>query len=307
MKAFTFQELESPQDNVIFSKSSVLNNCFSVYGGIVPGTINFITGNPGAGKTTISFILLNLLEDTKSLFYSREMDVFTLKILLSKHQFNNPNVFVTDKNYIPNFEKAYEFCEQNNIEVICIDSLQIILNEDYKGQSFDEAFQNFYNKTLDFIRKNKNRTVFIIGHVNKRNEYAGKTIIQHMIDTHLEVIYDKNTNKRFFRFIKNRFQGTGQIYHFEFLKEGISIYQDKQLLETIYTLATDELQIPYKTIKEFENLMNMIHENIPKLLQKNEKLSNTYHLFLKLFKKLDHKLLHFIVWYKYFYYDYKSK
>lgn len=176
-------------------------------GGIVPGSITLIGGEPGIGKSTL-LLQLAINADYKILYVSGEESASQIKMRAERIGINNQNCHIlteTDLNLI--FESARKL----DPELIIIDSIQTISSpyvDSYPG-SITQVRE--CTSELQQYAKESQVPVFLIGHINKDGHIAGPKILEHIVDTVLQFEGDRNHIYRILRTKKNRFGSTDEL------------------------------------------------------------------------------------------------
>lgn len=199
-----------PQEffNPLITGIKAVDDSWSELGGIVPSQVTFITGNPGAGKTTLTLAIGGCLSYKKEIaFISLEMSDFQLANQAKK---------------IPGFggvhisadfdqEETLKQIRKLNPGLIILDSIQKAarkMKDEYgKPIPFDRA-QYMIVEMFTAYAKETWTPVFLIGHCDKSGNYKGPSDLLHDVDSHLTVHYDKDMDLRTFTFGKNRFGGS---------------------------------------------------------------------------------------------------
>jgi len=191
-------------------------------GGIVPGSVILLTGEPGIGKSTL---VLQILKNIKTLYISGEESgeqikgrADRLKIDLDKFLFSN------DLQIEGIIESASGL--ENKIEVLVIDSIQTVYSKEIGGAvaSISQLKETAKN-LVTFAKKNK-VAVVIVGHVTKEGEIAGPKTLEHFVDTVLNFEGEKVSNYRLMRASKNRFGSADEIGIFEMTASGLKQVDD---------------------------------------------------------------------------------
>lgn len=212
-KALNFSEIGVDNDKTLKTGNDKFDSWFSRRGGVVLGTVIFVTGTSGAGKTTLMINLMEWFKDVKSYFYSREMSKKAVKDQIGDNFVTNPEAFFMDENEAENFELFMKEVEEAKPTVLIIDSLQAIAMADYPGMNRDEACDMIRIRLTKWAQDN-NSVCFIIGHNTKENDFAGKNTIMQMVDAHMVLEYDKKTNTRQISWgNKNRKGPMGSMYY----------------------------------------------------------------------------------------------
>lgn len=213
MKSRNFNNIEIAVSENILTGNQLFDKWFSKDGGIVPGSVIFVTGTSGAGKTTLMVNLMNWLKNHKSSLYSREMKIGSLKQQVKDYDFDNDKAFFADEDDCPHVKNYIDELSIIKPEIVIVDSLQAIACVDYPEFS-EEKGSIHVREILTKWCKDNNSTLFIIGHNTKDNEFAGKNTNMQMVDAHMVLEYDKKTETRkMFWGKKNRKGPMGQLFY----------------------------------------------------------------------------------------------
>lgn len=261
MKSKSFTEINSAVENNILTGNELFDNWFSKDGGIVPGSIIFVTGTSGAGKTTLMVNLMNWLQNHKSSLYSREMSIGSLKQQVKDYNFKNNNAYFADDENCPNLDDYLEELDIIKPDFVIVDSLQAIALADYP-EIGEEKASVIVRQKLEKWCKFNNSTLFLIGHNTKDNEFAGKNTNMQMVDAHMVLEYDKKTEtRRMFWGKKNRKGPMGELFYK--IENGEIKFFKSNPTYVIQTMSfTDEFQ---KFIQTFVNNLNLDPDIISKI------------------------------------------
>ena len=191
-------------------------------GGIVPGSVILIGGDPGIGKSTISLQISNeLTKQAHTILYvSGEESVSQTKLRASRLLRGNTR----DKLYIvsqTDLSLIIEYVNKINPDVVIIDSIQVIFEPSIASSPSSVSQVRECCGILTQLAKSTNTTVFIIGHVTKEGTIAGPRVLEHIVDTVLYFEGDKYSLYRILRAVKNRFGSTNEIGVFEMSSAGL--------------------------------------------------------------------------------------
>lgn len=228
-----YDEIESPEVSYLLTGIEKFDNFYSNEGGISWGSMNFVTGSSGAGKTTGLVELQTLIKAYKSALYQRESLGGQVRDR-NKNQNFHDNCYITDGNLCPNLDMFMEEVDRMEVKILIIDSLQVVADdfmERFKGNE-DKCIKHVYMSLLKWVQRTGG-IVFLIGHVTKDDTFAGKNGIMQMMDAHLEFIYDEKNGENFCRFgQKNRLgqkgDGNRLFYQFKGDSNGIEFFTENE-------------------------------------------------------------------------------
>ena len=186
-------------------------------GGLVPGSLTLLGGEPGIGKSTLLLqISLNL--SYKTLYVSGEESAQQIKMRAERINPNPANCYILTETKTQNIFRQVEAIEP---EVVIIDSIQT-LHSDFI-ESSPGSISQIRECTTELIKfaKETHTPVLLIGHITKEGSIAGPKILEHMVDTVLQFEGDRNHVYRILRAHKNRFGSTNELGIYEMLGEGL--------------------------------------------------------------------------------------
>jgi len=190
-------------------------------GGIVPGSVVLVGGDPGIGKSTISLQVSNQLtrQGRTVLYVSGEESVAQTKMRAKRLDQNE-----TGKLYIVNqtdLSLIIEYIKKINPDTVIIDSVQVIFEPSISSSPGSVSQVRECAGILTQLAKTTNTSIFIIGHVTKEGTLAGPRVLEHIVDTVLYFEGDRFSVYRILRAVKNRFGSTNEIGVFEMGSEGL--------------------------------------------------------------------------------------
>ncbi len=190
-------------------------------GGVVPGSVVLIGGDPGIGKTTLLLQTLNSLEKTGEigLYVSGEESPQQIKMRADRLGIQSPNLYVVAATSL---EEIFRVEETMKPRVIVVDSIQTIFTNELTSAPGSVSQVQEIGCQLMWYAKRTNVPVFIIGHVTKEGVIAGPRLLEHIVDTVLYLEGDKGQSYRILRAVKNRFGPTNEIGVFEMKDEGLT-------------------------------------------------------------------------------------
>lgn len=186
-------------------------------GGIVPGSLILLGGEPGIGKSTL-LLQISLKLPYKTLYVSGEESQKQIKMRAERISQKNSNCLVLTETKTQNIFKQIAEVEP---DIVVIDSIQT-LHSDYIESSAGSISQ-IRECTTELIKfaKESGVPVFLIGHITKDGNIAGPKILEHMVDTVLQFEGDRNHVYRILRSLKNRFGSTSELGIYEMLSDGL--------------------------------------------------------------------------------------
>lgn len=189
-------------------------------GGIVPGSLVLVGGDPGIGKSTLLLqVCRNLAEKQVSVLYiSGEESLRQIKLRANRiGQFTDKMQLLCETN----LEVIREVIERRKPDVVVIDSIQTMFHEDASSAPGSVSQVRESTNILMQIAKGMGVSIFIVGHVTKEGNVAGPRVLEHMVDTVLYFEGDRHASYRILRAVKNRFGSTNEIGVFEMCNTGL--------------------------------------------------------------------------------------
>ncbi len=189
-------------------------------GGIVPGSLVLVGGDPGIGKSTLLLqVCRNLAEKQVSVLYiSGEESLRQIKLRANRiGQFTDKMQLLCETN----LEVIREVIERRKPDMVVIDSIQTMFHEDVSSAPGSVSQVRESTNILMQIAKGMGVSIFIVGHVTKEGNVAGPRVLEHMVDTVLYFEGDRHASYRILRAVKNRFGSTNEIGVFEMCNTGL--------------------------------------------------------------------------------------
>lgn len=189
-------------------------------GGIVPGSMVLVGGDPGIGKSTLLLQVCQKLSEKKKtvLYISGEESLHQIKMRATRiGEFSDSLSLLCETN----LELIRAVIEKNKPEIVIIDSIQTMYNEEVSSAPGSVSQVRESTGVLMQIAKGMGVSVFIVGHVTKDGNVAGPRVLEHMVDTVLYFEGDRHASYRILRGVKNRFGSTNEIGVFEMCEKGL--------------------------------------------------------------------------------------
>lgn len=187
-------------------------------GGIVPGSLILLGGDPGIGKSTLALQLALGLTDKKVLYTSGEESLQQVKLRAERLNYKNSNCLFLSETSL---ENLIAHSDQQRPDLLIIDSIQSISTETIESSPGSVSqVRECTSAILKFAKKN-DIAVILIGHITKEGSLAGPKVLEHMVDTVLQFEGDTNYMYRILRSNKNRFGSTNELGIFEMRSNGL--------------------------------------------------------------------------------------
>ena len=194
-------------------------------GGIVPGELILIGGEPGIGKSTLMLQLANSIaqKNYKVLYVSGEESLTQIKLRAERLNTLSPNIFLLSEN---NIERIIFSANDISPQIIIFDSIQTLYDANIQSAPGTiSQIRECTVKILQYAKTNK-ISAFIVGHVTKEGIVAGPKVLEHIVDAVLYFEGDKNNEIRILRAVKNRFGTTNEIGLLEMTSFGLKELSD---------------------------------------------------------------------------------
>lgn len=187
-------------------------------GGIVPGSIVLIGGEPGIGKSTLLLQIALSLKDLKILYVSGEESVEQIKMRADRINVKNDSLYLYSETCTQTIFEQVKAIEPN---LIIIDSVQTVYSQHILSASGSISQVRECAGEFQRLAKETNIPVILIGHINKEGEIAGPKLLEHIVDTVLQFEGDRNYTHRLLRTIKNRFGSALELGVYEMKSHGL--------------------------------------------------------------------------------------
>ena len=215
-KVLRLRDISSKDDPRIDMHDAELNRVLG--GGLVPGSIVLLGGEPGIGKSTLSLQTMLNMPEKKILYVSGEESAHQLKMRAERLGGENENFLLLTENSL---ETIFDHIKEVQPELIVIDSIQTISTEDVESSAGSIAQVRECASALLRFAKTSGVPVILIGHITKEGTLAGPKILEHIVDTVIQFEGDQHYMYRILRSIKNRFGSTAELGIYEMLQNGL--------------------------------------------------------------------------------------
>lgn len=210
------QQVQTQEQMRIDMQSSELNRVLG--GGLVPGSLVLLGGEPGIGKSTLALQVLMRMGQRRTLYASGEESTKQLKLRAERLAGSADNLYIMAETSL---ERILESVTDIQPEIVVIDSIQTIGTEaiDATIGSLSQV-KECAARILQYA-KETNTPFLIVGHINKEGSLAGPKVLEHIVDTVLQFEGDQHYVYRILRAQKNRFGSTSEIGIFSMQQDGL--------------------------------------------------------------------------------------
>ena len=209
-------EIDYSSEQRILSEDKELNRVLG--GGIVPGSLILLGGDPGIGKSTLLLQFALSTKNHKVLYVSGEESEKQIKMRAERIKKESANCYILTETLTQNI---FQHIEKLKPEIVIIDSIQTLHTT--RIESSAGSVSQIRECTAEMIKyaKDTGTAILLIGHINKDGAIAGPKILEHMVDTVLQFEGDRNHIYRILRTIKNRFGSASELGVYEMNQEGL--------------------------------------------------------------------------------------
>ena len=215
-KPVSISSIKTENEKRIDTRNQELNRVLG--GGLVPGSIVLIGGEPGIGKSTLLLQIAMNLKGLRTLYVSGEESYRQIKMRADRLNLKNENVFILNETFTGHI---FDQIDQLEPEMIVIDSIQTLYTDTIESSPGSISQIRETAAELQRFAKTSNVPVLLIGHITKDGHLAGPKVLEHMVDTVLQFEGDRHYGFRILRSVKNRFGSTSELGIFEMLSGGL--------------------------------------------------------------------------------------
>jgi DNA repair protein RadA/Sms len=209
-------DIDYTNEKRIITNDKELNRVLG--GGIVPGSLILLGGDPGIGKSTLLLQFALSSKSKKILYISGEESEEQIKMRAERINKNSEHCYILTETSTQNI---FQQIEQLQPDILVVDSIQTLRTAHIESSA--GSISQIRECTAELIKfaKETGTAVFLIGHINKDGAIAGPKILEHMVDTVLQFEGDRNYVYRILRTIKNRFGSASELGVYEMNQEGL--------------------------------------------------------------------------------------
>lgn len=218
-KPVAINEIETIQEPRVYTQMNELNRVLG--GGVVPGSLVLVGGDPGIGKSTLLLQVSEQLAATnrKVLYISGEESIKQTKMRAERLGIKNEKLLVLAETDIQQIDERLQEVEP---DFLVIDSIQTVYNPDVTSAPGSVSQVRECTGQLMRIAKSEGIATFIVGHVTKDGAIAGPRLLEHMVDAVLYFEGERHHTFRILRAVKNRFGSTNEMGVFEMKEFGLA-------------------------------------------------------------------------------------
>lgn len=215
-KPVRVQDISNTKEIRVDLKCEELNRVLG--GGLVPGSLILLGGEPGIGKSTLLLQVALNLKDKKVLYVSGEESASQIKMRADRLNINNENCLVLTETNTSNIIRHFE---ESKPDIVIIDSIQTL--ESAAVDSTAGSISQIRETAAEMNKMAKTYQVptFLIGHITKDGTIAGPKILEHIVDTVIQFEGDRHYGFRVLRTVKNRFGSSSELGIFEMNANGL--------------------------------------------------------------------------------------
>lgn len=225
-RPLTLREIDALEDSRIDTRSKELNRILG--GGIVPGSVILIGGEPGIGKSTLALQLALGLNKLDVLYVSGEESNRQIKLRANRINNKHENCSVLTETSLDN---VLTQIKNTKAGLVIVDSIQTMFTEDIS--SSPGSISQIRECTVHLLKYAKENAlpVLLIGHITKEGNLAGPKALEHIVDVVLQFEGDRNHMYRILRATKNRFGSTSELGIYEMRTKGLrEVHNPSELL-----------------------------------------------------------------------------
>lgn len=215
-KPLKLREVTSGEDPRINLHDGELNRVLG--GGLVPGSLVLLGGEPGIGKSTLILQTVLGLSNIKTLYISGEESVKQLKMRADRISSDNESCYILCET---NLEQILTQIKNTQPDLVIIDSIQTIYTEHIESSPGSVSQVRECAASILKFAKETGTPVILIGHINKEGSIAGPKVLEHIVDAVLQFEGDQHYMYRILRSIKNRFGSTAELGIYEMRQNGL--------------------------------------------------------------------------------------
>lgn len=194
-------------------------------GGIVPGSVTLLAGDPGIGKSTL---LLHIISKIGGIYIAGEESAEQVKLRASRLGIKGENIIILPETNVEAIVEALSVIQTKQADgsntqmpLVIVDSIQTLTSSDLEGMAGSVGQIRYSAEKLVVFAKTNHIPMILIGHVTKEGTIAGPKVLEHMVDTVLYVEGERFASARILRTLKNRFGAIEEVGLFDMQEQGL--------------------------------------------------------------------------------------
>jgi DNA repair protein RadA/Sms len=215
-KPVLLQDINTGEEARLNTGDKELNRVLG--GGLVPGSLILIGGEPGIGKSTLVMQTVLKLDNIKTLYVSGEESARQLKLRAERLGTEHKNLYIFCET---NLESVFTHINNLQPDLLIVDSIQTIYTERIESSPGSISQVRESAAALLKFAKETHTPTLLIGHINKEGSIAGPKVLEHIVDTVLQFEGDQHYMYRILRNIKNRFGSASELGIYEMRQDGL--------------------------------------------------------------------------------------
>lgn len=216
VKPVTLRDIDAGEEPRIDMHDDELNRVLG--GGLVPGSLVLIGGEPGIGKSTLVLQTVLRMTDRRVLYVSGEESARQLKLRADRLSDSASDCLIVCETSL---EQIYVHIKNTQPDLVIIDSIQTVSTETIESSPGSISQVRECSASILRFAKETHIPVLLIGHINKEGSIAGPKVLEHIVDTVLQFEGDQHYMYRILRSIKNRFGSTAELGIYEMRQDGL--------------------------------------------------------------------------------------
>lgn len=217
-KTISLNEVQTTEEKRIKSQDPELDRVLG--GGIVPGSIILVAGEPGIGKSTLFLQNGLLLNQLRVLYISGEESEQQIKMRADRLKIKNENFYLLTET---STQTIFQEIKKLKPQLVIVDSIQTLQSNLIDSSAGTVSQIRECAAEFQRFAKETNTPVFLIGHITKDGAIAGPKVLEHMVDTVLQFEGDRHYAYRILRTLKNRFGSTAELGIYEMTGDGMRV------------------------------------------------------------------------------------
>lgn len=215
-KAHRLADIVQVQEERMIAPDAELNRVLG--GGLVPGSVILVAGEPGIGKSTLFLQVALLWNNITTLYVSGEESAQQIKMRAERLGIKNENLYLLTAT---DTSSLFQEVKKIRPQMLVIDSIQTLESPYVESAAGSVSQVRECAAELQRFAKSSNIPVFIIGHITKDGAIAGPKVLEHIVDTVLQFEGDRHYAYRILRTLKNRFGSTSELGIYEMVSQGM--------------------------------------------------------------------------------------